>query len=36
MIGSGFSGPVLANEIVKNPEYHIDIWEERNHAASGC
>ena len=31
IIGSGFSGCVLANQLVKKLDCKIDIWEERNH-----
>jgi len=36
VIGSGFSGAVLAHELAKNMDCHIDIWEERNHIAGNC
>ena len=36
IIGSGFSGAVLANELAKNMDCHIDIWEERNHIGGNC
>ncbi len=36
IIGSGFSGAVLAHELVKNTDCQIDIWEERNHVAGNC
>ena len=36
IIGSGFSGAVLANQLVKNLDCHIDIFEERDHIAGNC
>jgi len=36
IIGSGFSGAVLAHELTKNLDCQIDIWEERNHIAGNC
>ena len=36
IIGSGFSGSVLAHELVNKCDCHIDIWEERNHIAGNC
>jgi UDP-galactopyranose mutase len=36
IIGAGFSGAVLAHELTKNSDCHIDIWEERNHVAGNC
>ncbi len=36
IVGSGFSGAVLANQLVKKLDCHIDIWEERNHIAGNC
>ncbi len=36
IIGSGFSGAVLANELAKKMDCHIDIWEERNHIGGNC
>ena len=31
IIGSGFSGCVLANSLVQNLDCKIDIWDERSH-----
>ncbi len=31
IIGSGFSGCVLANQLVKNLDCRVDIWDERDH-----
>lgn len=36
IIGSGFSGAVLANQLTQNSDCHIDIWEERNHIGGNC
>lgn len=36
IVGSGFSGAVLANQLVKELDCHVDIWEERNHIAGNC
>ena len=36
IIGSGFSGAVLAHQLTRNTDCHIDIWEERNHIAGNC
>lgn len=36
IIGSGFSGAVLAHELSKSSDCSIDIWEERDHIAGNC
>jgi UDP-galactopyranose mutase len=36
IVGSGFSGAVLAHELSKKLDCQIDIWEERNHIAGNC
>lgn len=36
IIGSGFSGCVLASQLVKNLPYSVDIWDERNHIGGNC
>ena len=36
IIGAGFSGTVLANQLVKNSDCSVDIWDERNHIAGNC
>ena len=36
IIGSGFSGCVLANQLIKNLDCSIDIWDERNHTGGNC
>jgi UDP-galactopyranose mutase len=36
IIGSGFSGAVLAHELAINTDCQIDIWEERNHIGGNC
>lgn len=36
IIGSGFSGAVLAHELTGKLDCQIDIWEERNHIGGNC
>ena len=36
IIGAGFSGTVLANQLVKNSDCVVDIWDERNHIGGNC
>jgi UDP-galactopyranose mutase len=36
IIGAGFSGTVLANQLVKNSDCSIDIWDERDHIGGNC
>lgn len=36
IIGSGFSGAVLAHELTRKLDCQIDIWEERNHIGGNC
>jgi len=36
IIGAGFSGAVLAHELVKNIDCNIDMWEEKPHVAGNC
>jgi len=36
IIGAGFSGTVLANQLVKNTDCVIDIWDERDHIGGNC
>jgi len=36
IIGAGFSGTVLANQLCKNVDCLIDIWDEREHIAGNC
>ncbi len=36
LIGSGFSGAVLAHELAKHMDCNIDIWEERKHIGGNC
>jgi len=36
IIGAGFSGCVLAQQLVARLNCHIDIWDERNHPAGNC
>lgn len=34
--GSGFSGCVLANQLIEKLDCHVDIWDERDHAGGNC
>ena len=36
IIGAGFSGTVLANQLAQHLDCVIDIWDERNHIAGNC
>jgi UDP-galactopyranose mutase len=36
IIGTGFSGAVLANQLVTKTNCSIDMWDERNHIAGNC
>ncbi len=36
IIGAGFSGSVLANQLVKNLDCVIDLWDERDHIGGNC
>ncbi|MEP6675073.1 MAG: UDP-galactopyranose mutase [Ferruginibacter sp.] len=36
IIGSGFSGSVLANQLVQQLDCTIDIWDERSHIGGNC
>lgn len=36
IIGAGFSGTVLANQLVKNLDCVVDIWDERDHIGGNC
>ncbi|MEO5891614.1 MAG: UDP-galactopyranose mutase [Ferruginibacter sp.] len=36
IIGAGFSGAVLANQLVNNLDCSVEIWDERNHIAGNC
>ena len=36
IIGAGFSGTVLANQLVKHSDCSIDIWDERDHIGGNC
>ena len=36
IVGAGFSGTVLANQLVKNTDCVIDIWDERDHIGGNC
>lgn len=36
IVGSGFSGAVLARELVESLDCHVDVWDERSHIAGNC
>lgn len=36
IVGAGFSGAVLANQLAKGPDCTIDVWDERDHVAGNC
>jgi UDP-galactopyranose mutase len=36
VVGSGFSGAVLANHLANNIDCTIEIWDERNHIGGNC
>lgn len=36
IIGAGFSGTVLANQLAMHSDCVVDIWDERNHIAGNC
>ncbi|HMK03740.1 MAG TPA: UDP-galactopyranose mutase [Ferruginibacter sp.] len=36
IIGAGFSGTVLANQLIKNSDCTVDIWDERDHIGGNC
>ncbi|MEO7164371.1 MAG: UDP-galactopyranose mutase [Bdellovibrionia bacterium] len=36
IIGAGFSGAVLANELAQQLDCAIDVWEEKSHIAGNC
>jgi UDP-galactopyranose mutase len=36
IVGAGFSGCVLANQLASNLDCNIDIWDERNHLGGNC
>jgi UDP-galactopyranose mutase len=36
IIGTGFSGTVLANQLCKNIDCTIDMWDERDHIGGNC
>ena len=36
IIGAGFSGTVLANQLVQHTDCTIDIWDERDHIGGNC
>jgi UDP-galactopyranose mutase len=36
IVGAGFSGAVLANQLAKNSNCSIEVWDERNHIGGNC
>ncbi len=36
IVGSGFAGAVLANELARSGKYRVSVLEERSHAAGNC
>lgn len=36
IVGAGFSGAVLANQLAKQLDCVIDVWDERDHVAGNC
>ncbi len=36
IVGAGFSGAVLANQLAKELDCTIDVWDERSHVAGNC
>ena len=36
IVGAGFSGSVLANQLAENLDCAIDVWDERSHVAGNC
>ena len=36
IVGAGFSGAVLAQQLAANLDCEIDIWDERDHIAGNC
>ncbi|GAB2829440.1 UDP-galactopyranose/dTDP-fucopyranose mutase family protein [Ferruginibacter profundus] len=36
IVGAGFSGAVLANQLSNSLDCHIDIWDERDHIGGNC
>jgi UDP-galactopyranose mutase len=36
IVGAGFSGAVLANQLAEKLDCVIDVWDERNHIAGNC
>lgn len=36
IVGAGFSGAVLANQLAKELDCTIDVWDERSHIAGNC
>ena len=36
IIGAGFSGAVLARQLVGSLDCHVEVWDERSHIAGNC
>lgn len=36
IVGAGFSGAVLANQLVANSDCTVEVWDERSHTAGNC
>jgi UDP-galactopyranose mutase len=36
VVGAGFSGAIIANELAKHFDCKVDVWDERNHIAGNC
>jgi len=36
IVGAGFSGAVLANQLEAQLDCTIDVWDERSHVAGNC
>lgn len=36
IVGAGFSGAVLANQLVANSNCTVEVWDERSHTAGNC
>ena len=36
VIGAGFSGAVLANQLITKSDCQVDIWDEREHIGGNC
>jgi UDP-galactopyranose mutase len=36
VVGAGFSGAVVARQLVESLDCHVEVWDERRHAAGNC